>query len=252
VYQVLRQEYRPVWLRNLNILLRFECVNDFIDTFLLVPEQAPASLQILWSKSCEDLDLTRLLRLEAYSPRISIEIVPHHAFQALTQGGIIPCKTFLNNASRAQKSAWHTCAHTDCQGIAHDPMHRSTPREYQYLVQNWCSEKTDIAYLEVIKNFLSNKNEEWLQVVYNKDIEVQATFPYYEDEILIHITCNEKLWGRIEEPYTEGVANCVKKWALLDVHFAKIAFTIVYNKEITKYVHGCTVTNSTRHEICIK
>jgi hypothetical protein len=131
-------------------------------------------------------------------------------------------------------------------------MHRFTSSERQYLVQNWCSEKTQLAYLDIIKKFLSNKNEEWLQVVYNKDIEVQATFPYDRDEILIHITCNEKLWHRIEEPYTEGVANRMKEWALLDVLFAKISFTIVYNKETTEHVHGRTVTNSTRHEICIE
>jgi hypothetical protein len=253
--EMLRIHYRPIWLRNLNILLKFECVNDFIDTFLLVQEQeqAPASLQILWSKFCKDLDLTRLLRLEAYSRRLSIEIVPHHAFEALTRDGIIPCKTFLDNASRTQKSAWHTCAHTDCQGIAPSSMHRPTPNEYQSLVQHdWCPGKTQIAYLDVIKNFLTNKNKEWLQVVYNEDIEVQATFPYDEDEILIHITCNETVWGRIAEPYTEGVANRMKAWALLDVLFAKISFTIVYNEEITKIVHDRRVTNSTRHEICIE
>jgi hypothetical protein len=134
--------------------------------------------------------------------------------------------------------------HSDLSANRHDTI------VDQYLVQNWCSDKLQIAYLDIIKNFLSKKNEKWLQVFYNKDIEVQATFPYDRDEILIRITCNEKLWHRIEEPYTE--ANRMKEWALLDVPFAKISFTIVYNKETTIYVHGRMVANSTRHEICIE
>jgi hypothetical protein len=174
----LRLEFRPLWLRDSSVQLKFDDIVPFVATFYpLVAEydNAPKLLVISWHHDYEErdsdlddvlFDITPLLRLRAFCSTSVVKFVPHR----------------LNECDLPNVDCGHSihCG-CDAEGCDHDDA-----MEEAFEILNGIYEHTD-----ALDEVLANKNEAWLKALrdtsYSKSLKVQVTVTMGEADIVIYI-----------------------------------------------------------------
>ncbi|KAF1840393.1 uncharacterized protein K460DRAFT_360077 [Cucurbitaria berberidis CBS 394.84] len=205
----LRAEYRPLFLRALQVRIRLGQLDDFFATFYPnTPEDyqhAPTRFQISWNvgkdgKSGVMYDITRLLQLQAFSSTFNVDFVPHQVAQGLWPGNRISRAhvydsdedVFLNETEECTCDMYHDFDLRDWMITMDDEVH---------------------AHVHHLQEFILNNNEAWLKDLRQHKMSIQCFFNDDTYQWTIDISLN----GPIEEVMLDGVVAPSHVWRYLKV-----------------------------------
>jgi hypothetical protein len=237
--QQLRAEYRPLWMRALEVRLTLEILPEFEKIFLPQSSKqlhAPKMIQISWEHGVDNHgvsdQMTSLLKLRARFPTLRYEFVPYGVADEKAMPGDEPCDHCSEMISTGRGEYYEPWNDIDCECI--DP---ETP------YQEWIElEQGRMAYTQILGAFLHNDNEPWAKAILNG--EVTAKWMYIHSFVAsFRISC--------KEPFCLGVTNMqdawdvLKGWGILDLpRRAQMDIILAYTEVDTTVIDGYEVKNS--------
>lgn len=170
----IREEFRPLWLRDSAVRLELENVEPFLATYYPTRaeyQNAPKLLLISWHHDEADdvlFDITPLLRLRAACPTS----VANFKCRAMIEGD-------LPNAE-----CWE-CGHSiHCGCDDADCDHEEA------IDDAYCQQAFEYQYTQTLDNFLANANESWLQAIrddVHDVMKVECSVELHEQYLTFHI-----------------------------------------------------------------
>ncbi|KAF2870433.1 hypothetical protein BDV95DRAFT_639967 [Massariosphaeria phaeospora] len=164
VCQQIRAEYRPCWIRQWCVRVRWEFFKRFMDTFIS-PHHFDAATPKLIQLSFvyEDMytrkifDITELLRLRTANPTFKFEFIAHRLSYGIhDEGYCCKCGSLLSEfAGDGDKE----CGSGSCSGTA---------ERMKASIRSWHS------YLDVFNGILAMDNAKWLRAIREDHIDAVA------------------------------------------------------------------------------
>ncbi|KAF2831100.1 hypothetical protein CC86DRAFT_134829 [Ophiobolus disseminans] len=249
----LRAEFKPLWIRALEVRLTLTTLPGFVETFLWMGAQhvgtqpigaqtmhapkslrAPKLIQIAWHHDSDNQpypdQLDPLLKFHTLCPEFRFAFVPFDITDLKTMPGDAHCEHCLEMNERfGYDESWND---EDCECV--DP-------DLPY--QDWIYLEEDrIAYTGILQAFLHNDNKTWANDILDEKITAQrlgmtnscATFK---------ILCKKSFCHSVRD--LQGAWDLLKGWGIIDLpRKAQMEIILAFEESETAVIDGYKVTNS--------
>jgi hypothetical protein len=242
----LRAEYRPLWIRELSIRLVPTTIALFMAAFLPVSaqqDQGPKLVQISWCQGRDNLlkecrDLTSLLQLRARFPYVRLQYVPYRVAD-LKWG---PVDDMCESCEELNDMADHGYNIDSLSGYC-------TCHSEDMTYEDWVEfEETRMGHMEVVKDFISNNNDEWHTDILAEQMTVEFTFSPDMDYLTFRIFCKDTISTNTK---TFGAArDLLKAWGIFNLRCKNdMSLILAFEEEKEKKIGGYNMTKSIVREI---
>ncbi|KAH7069359.1 hypothetical protein FB567DRAFT_246202 [Paraphoma chrysanthemicola] len=252
--KMLRVEFRPLWLRNLQISLdSLKHLDNLMKDFF--PDEgdlqhAPKLVQILWDHCMDDTDvrkdITPLVRMRASASSTRHEFVP---------------VKLADGESYFDDVCWYCVEQMDAEERGHDDWENSHEECFCFLEgmdpDDWEGYQYElIKSTKIVDKFISNGNAKWLDDVRCEKVSIQCIFGKSADPIKFRIKCKERFaqsgTQNPDEDHTKGAWNLIQAWGFTEMHFPKgTTFVIAFEAETKTMASYHELVNSEVREIRI-
>jgi hypothetical protein len=233
VWQKIRAEYYPLWLRNLSVRLTIHALPPFMETVL--PKytdlaHAPKLVQICWDHNSNDskkLDLKCLLLLGSTSPTVCLEFVPYRVVDPEDD----LCDSCVKQIDDHAPTWDYPEEHCECFGSEMD-------------YDDWVKLKDQrMSYMGVVQNLVSNQKQAWLHATRKTHIKVYATITPGTNPVSFRIVCKKRFCKDTNN--TQTAWDLFKSWGLLDLtRNGDMDFVIACEQQSKVEIDGYQVKNS--------
>jgi hypothetical protein len=230
----LRAEYRPLWMRALEVRLTFVTLPKFEDVFLpkgTQQQHAPRLIQVSWEHGSDNYrgrnQLKPLLMLRARFPTLRFEFVPFDVAELKLMPGEKPCEECADMMIR--------------YGYDSDPDCQCDDPDMSYA--EWVELEEDrMCYTKIIEGFLANDNGIWHKAILDQNITTDCSFPS-KTYLQFRITCKDTFCQSVSN--FQDAWNLLKEWGILDLPGRNQMDIVLAFEETEKMVlDGFEVANS--------
>jgi hypothetical protein len=240
----IREEFRPLWLRDAAIRLEIDSVEPFLATYYPNREEyqnAPRLILISWDHDegyTEDLlfDVTPLLRLRASCSTF----VAKFKCRAIIDGDLPNVECW-----ECGHSIHCGCGDADCD-------HEDAVDEA------FCDLLGEYHYTWTLDNFLANPNDSWLKAIRDdvRDaMKVECTVDVLEQRPTIHIRFHQNMapTGFSKSTMFRDAGRYLRKMGMLDLDIhGKLDFIIgEATGKYTRHFEGCNYSHPTYNQVLL-
>ncbi|KAH7069360.1 hypothetical protein FB567DRAFT_614923 [Paraphoma chrysanthemicola] len=238
----LRAEHRSIWIRSLSVRLYIHEIGDFAQHFF--PDRVeqpvgPALIQISWDERDRDYPnhLLSWLKFCDRFPSTDIDFVSAPVADGLRPGEL-SCNYCLALEADGRCGCYHGgCRDEDCEC--------DDPDMNYYEWTELCEDR--IAYLDVVRRFLLNHNDEWRKTV--RQQLTSCTFSeYHAGHVFFKIHCRDTLAQTVSD--AQSAWDVLKGWDLFDLPRARnMEFVLAFAEKKMSTIGGRSIIRSVVREM---